>query len=442
MLGAKDGSNRPWPVPTAGVTTKSGRPAAPASDRHARGRKVGSMKTRLLVVAMLVVLGGCGTSREQAPAKQQWPPQFGSLDQLLAPIALYPDQLLAQILISAGDPAQVMKLDQWLKRSTTVKGTQLQDAAVKAGFDASFVVLALFPQVVSKMAADIQWTTGLGQAFTADRSAVFDTIQRLRQQAKNVGTLRDTAQQDVSTKTASGGQEVIVIEPANPQVVYVPQYNPTIVYTQAPTTTTVVVQEESSPDAAIAAGLIGFTAGIAIGAAMDNHYYYGPYGWHGGAYMYNDAWNDYWDHREDAREDWMDHREDVIENRGEYAENRAESRSDVAQTRSERTGTSQQQRTERQQSRQENRPQAQAQRQERATEARTAASQAGGSARTGSYEARGYGEGSARTQTQASARSGGSDAFSGYSSGRATQAASSRGQQSRSSSRGGGGRRR
>ncbi len=90
--------------------------------------------------------------------------------------------------------------------------------------------------------------------------------------------------------------------------------------------------------------MIGFTAGIAIGAAVNNNYYYGPYGWHGGAYMYNDAWDDYYDHREDAREDWQDHREDLADERGD------------------RAGTQQEQRTERQGTRQENRPESQAQR--------------------------------------------------------------------------------
>ncbi len=136
-----------------------------------------------------------------------------------------------------------------------------------------------------------------------------------------------------------------MIEPANPQVVYVPQYNPQVVYTQAPTT--VVVQQDNS--AAVAAGLIGFTAGIAIGAAMDNNYYYGPYGWHGGGYMYNDAWDDYYDAREDAREDWQDHREDLVDERGDRAENRGEQRTDRQQATGE-------QRTDRQETRQENRP--------------------------------------------------------------------------------------
>ena len=111
---------------------------------------------------------------------------------------------------------------------------------------------------------------------------------------------------------------MIVIEPTNPQVIYVPQYNPQVVYTQAPATT-IVIQEDDDDDEIIA-GVIGFTAGIALGAAVNNNYYYGPYGWGGGAYMYNDAWDDYYDHREDAREDWADHREDLVEERGERRE--------------------------------------------------------------------------------------------------------------------------
>ena len=298
-----------------------------------------------------------GQTAAGAQAGQASPRPTGTLDQLLAPIALYPDSLLAQMLMSAADPAKITELDKWLKANQKLKGTPLQDAAVKAGFEASFVALVLFPQVVAQMADQIAWTTVLGQSFTSDRNAVFASIQKLRLQAKNVGTLKSSPQQEVETKTTSSGQEVIVIEPTNPQVVYVPQYNTEVVYTQAPTTV-VVVEEDDDSDEAVAAGLIGFTAGIAIGAAMDNNYYYGPYGWRGGGYMYNDAWDDYYDHREDAREDWQDHREDLNEERGDRAENRSEQRT-------ERAGTTQAQRTERQQTRQENRPESQAQRTER-----------------------------------------------------------------------------
>ena len=383
------------------------------------------MTTRL-IAATLVVFVACTASQDQivegAQAAQNSALPTGTLDEVLAPIALYPDSLLAQMLMSATDPAKITELDKWLKANQKLKGTPLQDAAVKAGFDASFVALVLFPQVVAKMAEQIAWTTALGQAFTSDRSAVFASIQKLRLQAKNVGTLKSSPQQEVETKTTSSGQEVIVIEPTNPQVVYVPQYNTQVVYTQPPTSV-VVIEEDDDADEAVAAGLIGFTAGIAIGAAMDNNYYYGPYGWRGGGYMYNDAWDDYYDNREDAREDWQDNREDLAEERGDRAENRSEQRT-------ERAGTTQEQRTDRQQTRQENRPESQAQR----------------SGRTGSAEARGYGDGS-RSQAAPKRNSGSSDAFSGYSSKRSAGSASARGQGSRSSSSrsrggGGGGRRR
>src|SRR4029453_37673 len=175
--------------------------------------------------------------------------------------------------------------------------------------------------------------TNLGVAFTSDRPAVFASIQRLRKQAHDVGTLKSTPQQEVATRTTSGGQEVIVIEPANPQVVYVPQYNTTTVYTQAPTSTTIIVESDNS-DEVLAAGVIGFTAGIAMGA-YGNPYYYGPYGWYGGAYMYNDAWDDYYDAREDAREDWADHREDIADERGDRVEDRGDRARDTQQQRTE-----------------------------------------------------------------------------------------------------------
>jgi hypothetical protein len=392
------------------------------------------MTTRV-IAATVVLFVACSAPQDRiaarAQAAQASPLPTGTLDELLAPIALYPDPLLAQMLMSAGDPAKITELDTWMKANQKLKGTQLQDAAVKAGFDASFVALVLFPQVVAKMADQIAWTRVLGQAFMSDRSAVFASIQKLRLQAKNVGTLKSSPQQAVETKTTSAGQEVIVIEPTNPQIVYVPQYNPQVVYTQAPTTV-VVVEDDDDSDVAVAAGLIGFTAGIAIGAAMDNNYYYGPYGWHGGGYMYNDAWDDYYDHREDARDDWQDHREDLNEERGDRAENRSEQRT-------ERAGTTQEQRTDRQQTRQENRPESSAQGAARSAQAQGASTQRAAEpqrSRTGSTEARGYSSGS---QSQVTRQRSSSDAFGGYSSGASQRSSSARGQQSRSSSRGGGG---
>jgi hypothetical protein len=366
----------------------------------------------ILTIVLLLADSGPGFVAAAAPTPAE-------LDTLLAPIALYPDQLLAQMMLCAANPGRVATLSEWLRSQGTLKGTELQNAAVASGFTDSFAAIVIFPDVVDYMAQRIDWTTKLGQAFETDRSAVFASIQRLRAKAKAAGTLKTTPQQQVETKTTTGGEQVIVIEPSNPQVVYVPQYNPQVVYT-APTTTTVVVQESSSSADAALAGVIGFTAGIAIGAAFDNNYYYGPYGWHGGGYMYNDAWDDYYDHREDAREDWQDHREDMNENRSDRAEDARENRSDRAQ------GT-QQQRTDRQQ----NRSTTSTNRTTAGTNRTTAGT---------TQESRGF----SRDASAATQRSGTkSDAFSGYSSGKSERAASQRGQRSRSSSsRSGGSRRR
>jgi Protein of unknown function (DUF3300) len=402
---------------------------------------------RFLVVTTvtLLIIGNfaAATPDTAAGAAQAAAPSTAELDKLLAPIALYPDQLLAQMLMCAAKPSNVAALSEWLASHQSQKGTELQDAATKAGFEPEFVAMALFPDVINSMASRIDWTTQLGSAFASHRSAVFDSIQRLRAQAQKAGKLKDSAQQDIETKKTSSGQEVIVIEPTNPQVVYVPQYNPTTVYTQ-PTSSTVVVQESSSSGDAVAAGLIGFTAGIAIGAAMDNDYYYSPYGWgYRGAYMYNDAWDDYYDHREDAREDYMDHREDIMEDRSERAE-------DARENRSERSQNAQEQRTERQGNRQENRPEAtQAQKdqarskaQERQASGQSASGQAASTARSSAASRGSSTTGTTRTAPERSGTR--SDAFSGYSSGKSTSAASQRGQRSRSSSSrsGGGGSRR
>ena len=382
----------------------------------------------------LVLLGGRPAATLHARPAQQSQARLtpDELDRLVAPVALYPDQLLAQMLLCAQNPGNIDALNLWLGKNTSLKGSDLQDAVSNQGFEPPYVMLAVFPQVVKMMADQLDWTTKLGVAFTSDRAGVMSAIQRLRKKANDVGTLKTNAQQEVNTKTTSAGEQVIVIEPANPQVVYVPQYNTTTVYTTPPSTTTVVIQEDNT-DAAVAAGMIGFTAGIAMGAAFSNPYYYGPYGWHGGAYMYNDAWDDYYDHREDAREDWYDHREDIADERSDRAENAREQRTDRQENRTENRPDAQGQRTERQQSRQDTRSTTQTQR---------TATQSGTTRPT--TESRGYSEGRDSQARQQSTRS--SDAFSGYSSGQSERAASQRGQQSRSSSgrsrSGGGGRRR
>jgi hypothetical protein len=419
-----------------------------------RSRFAAGVFALCLVTANTGVTGGAAQAGSSAPAKpaaaKKLPP--AEVDGLMAPVALYPDQLLAQMLLAAGTPARVSALDTWLKTKPPFKGTALQDAAKQQGFEPPLVTLVLFPQVVEFMAVNLDWTTEVGQAFSADRGGVLDSVQRLRADALANGKLKSTPQQSISLKTVENGQQVIVIEPANPQVVHVPQYSTQTVYSQPPTTTTTVVVKEEDNDnsAAIAAGVIGFTAGIAIGAAMDNDYYYGPYGWHGGPYMYGGAWDDYYDDREDAREDYYEHREDAREDFYDNRENMAESRSERAanaqQQRGERSTTAQQQRTERQQTRQQN-PSAEsastrAQSAGATTQAATSSAQPRSS--TSSYQARGQNGDRASTATERSGTR--SDAFSGYSSGKSERSASARGQKSRSggggSRSGGGGRRR
>jgi Protein of unknown function (DUF3300) len=405
----------------------------------------GSVAGALLVLVVLSVVGaGRVTSRSgvagQAAAAQAATPSADALDGLLAPVALYPDQLLAQMLESAKIPARVQEFSGWLVRNDGLTGTGLQDAARQQGFEPSLVLLALFPKVVNFMADNIAWTRELGTAFSSNREAVFDSIQRLRANSLKAGTLKTTPQQSVQLKTAQDGKQVIVIEPANPQVVYVPQYNPQVVYTNPPTsTTTVVVKEDNSTEAAVVGAVVGFTAGIAIGAAMNNNYYYGPYGWHGGPAMYNDAWNDWYDDREDAREDWYDNREDA-------REDIADNRQDLASERSERAGNAQEQRTERAENRQGTRTDSQAQRSGSTASANAQARGSGSSATTqarstgsASVESRGSTRGEAGTSPERSGTR--SDAFSGYSSGKSERASSERGKSSRSrSSSGGGGR--
>ena len=147
-----------------------------------------------------------------------------------------------------------------------------------------------FPSVIDQMCQQLDWTREVGKAFTADQKGVLDSIQRLRAQAAAVGNLKSSPQQKVETKTDEG-KEVITVEPADPKVVYVPQYDPQVVYVTPPTTTvvqaapatTTVVQEDNSGDM-IAAGLIGFTAGIVLNEAFDdNDDYYYPH-WGGGGY--------------------------------------------------------------------------------------------------------------------------------------------------------------
>jgi hypothetical protein len=151
------------------------------------------------------------------------------LDSLVAPIALYPDPLLAQTLAASTYPLELIQLQQWLEKNKNLKDRALADAVAKQPWDASIQAMAALPDVVKRLADDIQWTTDLGNAFLAQQSDVMDAVQRMRKKAQDKGNLKSTEQQKVETKVIEN-KSVIIVEQANPQVVYVPSYDPVVVY--------------------------------------------------------------------------------------------------------------------------------------------------------------------------------------------------------------------
>jgi len=249
------------------------------------------------VILALIPLATADAQTDRAPIPAAPPgqaPTTDQLDQLTAPIALYPDSLVAQILLCSQSPYQVRQVDTWLSQNQDLHGTELQDAAQSQGFDQSFVALSLFPDVIHMMAADITWTTNLGNAFSTNKDAVFDSIQRLRAKAKELGNLESNDQQTVVVQAASSGQKIIVIQPANPQIIYVPTYNPQVVYVQS--APVYVSSPGYSAGTVAAAGVIGFAAGVVVGAAINDDWC-GGWGWHGGC-CYSGGWNNYYQHQE------------------------------------------------------------------------------------------------------------------------------------------------
>jgi len=165
----------------------------------------------------------------EAPTKL--PPD--QLDSLVAPIALYPDPLLAQTLVASTYPLEIIQLQQWLAKNPKLKDKELADAVAKQDWDPSIQSMAATPEVVKRLSDDIQWTTDLGNAFLAQQSDVMDACQRMRKKAKDKGALESNEQQKVETKT-EGDKTVIVVQPSNPEVIYVPSYSPTVVYGPPP----------------------------------------------------------------------------------------------------------------------------------------------------------------------------------------------------------------
>jgi hypothetical protein len=152
-------------------------------------------------------------------------PTAQELQQLVAPISLYPDSLVAQILAASTYPEQVVEADRWVQENPQLKGDQLAQAVDKQNWDPGVKAMMAFPSVLANMDKNLSWTTSLGDAYINNQQGVMNAVQSMRQSAKKAGHLNSTSQLNVSEQ----GQ-TIVIEPANPQVVYVPEYNPWAVY--------------------------------------------------------------------------------------------------------------------------------------------------------------------------------------------------------------------
>jgi Protein of unknown function (DUF3300) len=160
---------------------------------------------------------------QTAPPAQPLNPQ--QLQNLVAPIALYPDTLLSQILAASTYPIEVVEAQQWLQQHRNLTGQALMDAAKQQNWDPSVQALVVFPDVLARLNQDIRWTTDLGNAFLAQQQDVMNAVQQLRMKAEANGKLKSTPQETVSTETQNG-QSAIQILPPDPGVVYVPVYNP------------------------------------------------------------------------------------------------------------------------------------------------------------------------------------------------------------------------
>jgi hypothetical protein len=167
----------------------------------------------------------------QSPASQQpvQPLTPDQLNTLVAPIALYPDNLLSQVLVAATYPLEIVEAEQWLKQNRNLQGSQLMDGARQQNWDPSIQALVIFPDVIGRLSSDIRWTADLGNAFLAQQVDVMNAVQRLRAKARAAGKLNSNAQETVTTQL-QGDQSAIEIEPADPQVIYVPQYNPEYIW--------------------------------------------------------------------------------------------------------------------------------------------------------------------------------------------------------------------
>ena len=193
-----------------------------------------SIKQRTYAVCLLVLAllfaGAHSVRAQDAPQPAPYKPE--ELEALVAPIALYPDSVLAQVLMASTYPLEIVQAARWVKEHPKVKGDDAVKAVQDQPWDTSVKSLVAFPQALEPMNEKLDWTQKLGDAFLAQEKDVLAAVQRLRARAQDAGNLKSNEQQQVVVEQppAQGGQTIVKIEPANPEVIYVPAYNPTVVY--------------------------------------------------------------------------------------------------------------------------------------------------------------------------------------------------------------------
>ncbi|MDD2320825.1 MAG: DUF3300 domain-containing protein [Geobacteraceae bacterium] len=230
------------------------------------------------VTLILLLTFPAGLFAQEPTGKQAF--SQGQLEQILAPVALYPDEVLAQILIAATYPIEVVQADRWVKQNSGLKGNALTSALEQQPWDPSVKSLVNFPQVLTMMSEKLDWTQNLGDAFLAQQEDVMKSVQVLRNKANASGNLKTTKEQKVIVE-----KETIIIQPANPQVVYIPTYNPTVVYgTWAYPAYPPAYYYP--PGYVATTAFFSFAAGVAVAAAWG--YAWGNCNWgHGGHYSVN-----------------------------------------------------------------------------------------------------------------------------------------------------------
>ena len=213
------------------------------------------------------------------------------LEQLVAPIALYPDSLVAQILMAATYPLAIVEADRWRQSNPDLEGADLEDALANERWDPSVKALTNFPDVLNRMSDNLDWTQDLGDAVLAQQGDVMDAVQRMRHMAYDAGNLKTTTEQKVVVQ-----EKIVVIEPAT-QVVYVPAYSPTVVYGSvwAPATYYYPLYRYPSsywyPPGYVASNIISFGVGMAVGAAIWGNWNWGHCNWRGRDVTINNNFN-------------------------------------------------------------------------------------------------------------------------------------------------------